>query len=257
MLLAHELGAQLIVAVGTYNSMEEFLDKGARHGVHLPRPAPSRRAPCRRQGREPALPAVVKTPRHLGPGDRRDGRPPGGHAHQRAAAPVVAQPVDLPSSGSADDHLRTTCTASWRSSLRSPSASPLAPTVVQRSVVDNLRSTQGRIEQNLDELEAQKAELQERTAALEGREVPDRRRSFRVAVRQLAGQPLLVRSQGIGAIGTRSTAACCCRPAARSWPTSSPCRRERSRGRRRRPELGFDADGADPEQLQADIGAPG
>jgi uncharacterized membrane-anchored protein len=28
MLLAHELGAQLIVAVGTHNSMEEFLDKG-------------------------------------------------------------------------------------------------------------------------------------------------------------------------------------------------------------------------------------
>ena len=32
-------------------------------------------------------------------------------------------------------------------------------TVVQRSVVDNLRSTQGRIEQNLDDLEAQNAEL--------------------------------------------------------------------------------------------------
>ena len=28
MLLAHELGAPLIVAVGTHNSMEEFLDKG-------------------------------------------------------------------------------------------------------------------------------------------------------------------------------------------------------------------------------------
>ena len=42
-------------------------------------------------------------------------------------------------------------------------------TVVQRSVVDNLRSTQGRIEQNLDDLEAQNAALQERTAALESR----------------------------------------------------------------------------------------
>ena len=42
-------------------------------------------------------------------------------------------------------------------------------TVVQRSVVDNLKSTQGRIEQNLDDLEAQNAALQERTAALEGR----------------------------------------------------------------------------------------
>ena len=28
MLLAYELGAELIVAVGTHNSMEEFLDKG-------------------------------------------------------------------------------------------------------------------------------------------------------------------------------------------------------------------------------------
>jgi len=42
-------------------------------------------------------------------------------------------------------------------------------TVVQRSVVDNLRSTQGRIEQNLDDLEAQNAALQERTAALDSR----------------------------------------------------------------------------------------
>jgi hypothetical protein len=42
-------------------------------------------------------------------------------------------------------------------------------TVVQRSVVDNLRSTQGRIEKNLDELEAKNAELQDRASALEGR----------------------------------------------------------------------------------------
>jgi hypothetical protein len=42
-------------------------------------------------------------------------------------------------------------------------------TVVQRSVVDNLKSTQGRIEKNLDDLGAQNAALQERTAALEGR----------------------------------------------------------------------------------------
>ena len=45
-------------------------------------------------------------------------------------------------------------------------------TVVQRSVVDNLQSTQGRIEQNLDDLEAQNAELQERAAA--SRAVPAR-----------------------------------------------------------------------------------
>ena len=32
-------------------------------------------------------------------------------------------------------------------------------TVVQRSVVDNLKSTQGRIEKNLDDLEAKNAEL--------------------------------------------------------------------------------------------------
>ena len=43
-------------------------------------------------------------------------------------------------------------------------------TVVQRSVVDNLKSTQGRIEKNLDDLEAQNADLQDRTAALEDRE---------------------------------------------------------------------------------------
>ena len=42
-------------------------------------------------------------------------------------------------------------------------------TVVQRSVVDNLKSTQGRIEKNLDDLSAQNVALQERTAALEER----------------------------------------------------------------------------------------
>ena len=42
-------------------------------------------------------------------------------------------------------------------------------TVVQRSVVDNLSSTQGRIEKNLDDLEAKNAELQDRAAALECR----------------------------------------------------------------------------------------
>jgi hypothetical protein len=42
-------------------------------------------------------------------------------------------------------------------------------TVVQRSVVDNLRSTQGRIEKNLDALEAENKDLQARTAVLEKR----------------------------------------------------------------------------------------
>ena len=42
-------------------------------------------------------------------------------------------------------------------------------TVVQRSVVDNLKSTQGRIEKNLDDLEAKNAELEDRASALEGR----------------------------------------------------------------------------------------
>jgi hypothetical protein len=42
-------------------------------------------------------------------------------------------------------------------------------TVVQRSVVDNLKSTQGRIEKNLDELEAKNAALENRASALEGR----------------------------------------------------------------------------------------
>jgi hypothetical protein len=72
-------------------------------------------------------------------------------------------------------------------------------TVVQRSVVDNLRSTQGRIEQNLDDLEAQNAELQERTADLEGREgsLLDEGPSALLAGK-LASQPLvLVRSEGL------------------------------------------------------------
>ena len=44
MLLAYEKGAELIVAVGTHTSMEEFLDKGReRHGVDVPR-APEGRA---------------------------------------------------------------------------------------------------------------------------------------------------------------------------------------------------------------------
>ena len=71
-------------------------------------------------------------------------------------------------------------------------------TVVQRSVVDNLRSTQGRIEQNLDELEAQNAELQERTGALEGREgsLIDEGPAALLAGK-LTGQPLvLVRTEG-------------------------------------------------------------
>jgi hypothetical protein len=42
-------------------------------------------------------------------------------------------------------------------------------TVVQRAVVDNLRSTQDRIEKNLDSLEAENSDLQARTAALEKR----------------------------------------------------------------------------------------
>jgi hypothetical protein len=42
-------------------------------------------------------------------------------------------------------------------------------TVVQRSVVDNLRSTQGRIERKLDALQAQNGDLQARTALLEKR----------------------------------------------------------------------------------------
>ncbi len=71
-------------------------------------------------------------------------------------------------------------------------------TVVQRSVVDNLRSTQGRIEQNLDELEAQNAELQERTGALEGREgsLIDEGPAALLAGK-LTGQPLvLLRTEG-------------------------------------------------------------
>ena len=172
MLLAHELGAQLIVAVGTHNSMEEFLDKGRagmastflvrlRVGASL----------VDAKGVNRLYRPVVKTRDISVLVDRRAGRPARRHARQRAAAPLAAQPVDLPP-------LRARLMINIRYHVYSLVAVFLAlaigvaagSTVVQRSVVDNLRSTQGRIEQNLDELEAQNAELQERTDALEGRE---------------------------------------------------------------------------------------
>jgi hypothetical protein len=131
-------------------------------------------------------------------------------------------------------------------------------TVVQRSVVDNLRSTQGRIEQNLDDLEAQNAELQERTAALEGREgsLIDEGPSALLSGK-LAAQPLLlVRSQGtpgdavdrvrdvLQAAGGEIVADIELHAAVNDPEVLAAVGAE----------LGFDADGADPEQLQADIG---
>jgi hypothetical protein len=131
-------------------------------------------------------------------------------------------------------------------------------TVVQRSVVDNLRSTQGRIEQNLDELEAQNADLQERTAALEGREgsLVDEGPSALLAGK-LAGQPLvLVRAEGtpgdavdrvrnvLQVAGGEIVADVELRAAANDPEVLGTVGSE----------LGFDSDGADPEQLQADIG---
>jgi hypothetical protein len=131
-------------------------------------------------------------------------------------------------------------------------------TVVQRSVVDNLRSTQGRIEQNLDELEAQNAELQERTAALEGREgsLIDEGPSALLSGK-LAAQPLLLlRSQGtpgdavdrvrdvLQVAGAEIVADVELHAAANDPDVLAAVGSE----------LGFDADGADPEQLQADIG---
>ena len=131
-------------------------------------------------------------------------------------------------------------------------------TVVQRSVVDNLRSTQGRIEQNLDELEAQNAELQERTAALEGREgsLLDEGPSALLSGK-LAGQPLvLVRAEGIpgnavdrvrdvlqvagaGIVADVELRAAVNDPEVLAAVGS---------------ELGADGDGTDPEQVQAAIG---
>ena len=56
MLLAYEGGAKLIVAVGTHDTMVEFLDKGrAGHVLDVPHP-PADRADARgRQGRGAAL----------------------------------------------------------------------------------------------------------------------------------------------------------------------------------------------------------
>ena len=131
-------------------------------------------------------------------------------------------------------------------------------TVVQRSVVDNLRSTQGRIEQNLDELEAQNAELQERTAALEGREgsLIDEGPSALLSGK-LAAQPLLlIRSQGtpgdavdrvrdvLQVAGAEIVADVELHAAVNDPDVLAAVGAE----------LGFDAGGADPEQLQADIG---
>ena len=66
MLLAYEGGAKLIVAVGTHDTMVEFLDKGrAGHVVDLPHPPADRPDARRRQGRGAALRA-----------DRAAARPP-------------------------------------------------------------------------------------------------------------------------------------------------------------------------------------
>jgi hypothetical protein len=131
-------------------------------------------------------------------------------------------------------------------------------TVVQRSVVDNLRSTQGRIEQNLDELEAQNAALQERTAALDGREgsLLDEGPSALLSGK-LTGQPLvLVRAEGIPGdavervrsvlqvAGAEIVADVELRAAVNDPEVLATVGSE----------LGFDADGADAEQLQTDIG---
>ena len=56
MLLAYEAGAKLIVAVGTHDTMVEFLDKGrAGMSSHLPHPAAPRPDAGGRQGRGPPL----------------------------------------------------------------------------------------------------------------------------------------------------------------------------------------------------------
>jgi hypothetical protein len=129
-------------------------------------------------------------------------------------------------------------------------------TVVQRSVVDNLRSTQGRIEQNLDDLEAQNAALQERTAALEAREgsLLDEGPSALLSGK-LARQPLvLVRAEGtpgdavdrvrdvLQVAGAEIVADVELRAAVNDPEVLTAAGSE----------LGFDA--TDPEQLQADIG---
>ena len=148
---------QLIVAVGTHNSMEEFLDKGRagmastflvrlRVGASL----------VDAKGVNRLYRPVVKTRDISVLVRRRPRRAARRHARQRAAAALAAQPVDLPA-------LRVRLMINIRYHVYSLVAVFLAlaigvaagSTVVQRSVVDNLRSTQGRIEKNLDDLEAQ------------------------------------------------------------------------------------------------------
>jgi hypothetical protein len=72
-------------------------------------------------------------------------------------------------------------------------------TVVQRSVVDNLRSTQGRIEKNLDSLQADNNDLQVRIGALEKRSgsLSDDGPTSLLAD-ELTGKPVvLIRVQGV------------------------------------------------------------
>ena len=131
-------------------------------------------------------------------------------------------------------------------------------TVVQRSVVDNLRSTQGRIEQNLDELEAQNAELQERTDALEGKEgsLIDEGPAA-LLEGKLTGQPLmLVRTEGTpgGAVdrvrgvlevaGAEIVADVELRAAVNDPEVLATASSE----------LGIEAEDGDPDQVQAAIG---
>ncbi len=92
MLLAFEKGAELIVAVGTHNSMVEFLDKGRpRDGVDLPGADEGGPDPGRRQGREPALPQPGPQARPAAHGRRRAPGARDHHPHQRTHPPVPAK----------------------------------------------------------------------------------------------------------------------------------------------------------------------
>jgi hypothetical protein len=131
-------------------------------------------------------------------------------------------------------------------------------TVVQRSVVDNLRSTQGRIEQNLDDLEAQNAALQERTAALEGREGSLLDEGPAALLEgKLAGQPLLL----LRAEGTPGTAVDRVRDVLQVAGADVVADVE-LRAATNDPEtlttvaaeLGLDVDAEDPEQVQVALG---
>jgi hypothetical protein len=131
-------------------------------------------------------------------------------------------------------------------------------TVVQRSVVDNLKSTQGRIEQNLDDLKSQNASLQDRTAALERRDgtLTDEGPGTFLAG-ELSDMPvMLVRTQGVsgGALGRVRNALKVAGAETVSEVELKPALADADSLAAVAPDLELAADQTAPEDVQAAIG---